>query len=77
MSRRPRAQPPAEEDTRPIGSLLFADPSKAEFARHIHVFNEPHSPRSRPESPTSIRTVTARETTYWDPKHTGHADEEK
>ncbi len=57
-----------EPDTRPIGSVLFADPSTAAFTSQVHTFNEPFSPRSRPTSPEGIRSVTARETTYYDPK---------
>lgn len=69
--------PEAEPDTRPIGSLLFADSSGAEFPRRIHPFNDPFSPRARPDNQHGIRTVTARETTFWDPKRTGCHDEEK
>jgi hypothetical protein len=68
--------PEPEVDTRPIGSVLFADPSKAAFPQQIHTFNEPHSPRAHGHQ-SGIRTVTARETTFWDPKRTGHRDEEK
>lgn len=32
-----------EPDPKPVGSLRFADPSAAEFPRHIHTFNEPFS----------------------------------
>lgn len=33
----------ASEDERPKGSVLFADPSHAQFAGCIKTFNEPHS----------------------------------
>lgn len=72
MARYP--QPPAvPEDTRPIGSLLFADPSAAAFPQQIHTFNDPRSSRTSGEQ-HGIRTVTARETTYWDPKRTRDED---
>jgi hypothetical protein len=54
-----------------LGSLLFADSSKAEFPRYIHTFN-PMEERSNLMEPVreqvGIRTITARETTRWDPK---------
>lgn len=33
----------AEPDTRPTGSLLFADPAAAQFPRQVHTFNDPPS----------------------------------
>jgi hypothetical protein len=47
----------SEEDTRPVGAVRFADPSTAEFPRHIHTFNEPHSPRSTGEC-SGVRSQT-------------------
>jgi hypothetical protein len=75
MARFPKRSEPVE-DSRPIGSLLFADPSKAAFPQQIHTYNEPFSPRASGHQ-HGIRTVTARETTYWDPKRTGHSDEDE
>jgi hypothetical protein len=74
--RRRYVVPEIVEDTRPIGSLVFADPSKAAFPRQIHTFNDlrMHTAVGHQDG---IRTVTARELTYYDPKHTGHRNEEK
>ena len=47
----------SEEDTRPVGAVRFADPSTAEFPRHIHTFNEPHSRRASGEN-DGIRSQT-------------------
>ena len=55
-----------EEDTRPEGSLRFADPSKAEFPRHIHTFNEPHS-NAMGES-HGVRSMTGM-LVPWDDRH--------
>jgi hypothetical protein len=61
--------PVAVEDTRPIGSLLNADPSGAAFARSIHTFDEPRGNDEDPVGPThGIRTVTANELRYYDPQ---------
>ena len=61
MARRVRIGLPSifavEEDTRPSGEVLFADPSMAEFPRHVRTFNEPHSPRSTGEQ-SGIRTLS-------------------
>jgi hypothetical protein len=55
----------AEQDTRPTGSLQFADPSTAELPRHIQTFNDPHSPRSTGEC-SGINTRTGRLVPYGD-----------
>lgn len=35
------------EDTRPSGTVQFADPTRAEQCGDVHTFNEPYSPRSQ------------------------------
>jgi len=62
MSRRGKSDRPIHEvefvpDERPIGALRYADPSTAEFPRHIHTFNEPYSPRSKGAN-EGIRSMT-------------------
>jgi hypothetical protein len=42
---------------------MFADPSKAEYPRHIHTFNDPESPRSNGEQ-NGIRSITGRLVPY-------------
>jgi hypothetical protein len=57
-----------EENSRPIGSLRFADPSTAELPRHIHTFNEPHSPNSVGEQ-NGVRSMTG-DLVPWPDRHT-------
>jgi hypothetical protein len=60
-----------EPDTRPIGGLLNADPSGAEFARHIHVFNDPaskHGCNCEHGEDKGIRTVRSDMRHFYDPQ---------
>jgi len=63
MARRNRLMPATfvepEPDTRPTGSVLFADPSTAEFPRQIHAFNDPRGNNSHGEQ-NGVRTMTGR-----------------
>jgi len=45
-----------EEDTRPLGSVRFADPSTADMTSRFNTFNEPYSPSSK-GTQTGIRSV--------------------
>jgi len=58
----------ADVDERPLGALRYADPSTAEFPRHIHTYNEPFSRRSIGEN-NGIRSVTGSMVPYGD-RHT-------
>ena len=51
--------PEPEEDKRPAGSVMFADPSKAEYPRHLNTFNEPYNPRATGDL-EGIRSITGR-----------------
>lgn len=54
-----------EEDTRPHGSVLFADPSMATLTGRVKTFNEPHSKNAAGKM-TGIRSMTGRLTPYGD-----------
>ena len=45
-------------DERPVGAVLFADPSKAEFARHVHTHNWPETHQGNQFRQDGVQSIT-------------------
>jgi len=73
--------PEVPPDTRPIGSLLYADQSSLPFASNIHLF-DPLGKELNPEmaahigAPHGIRTVDKRMLRYYDPHRAAKENDE-
>lgn len=55
-----------EEDPRPHGSVLFADPSMAKLTGRVKPFNEPYNVNNAVGEVTGIRSMTGHMTPYGD-----------